>query len=283
MSKQINKFLAKILILSTFLVLVFNIWVNLINANSDINKTSKNNNSTTLNNNSTTFKSVNNNSLWKVWVAITTNIWIQFKKRWEIPATIYKEVFSISEIISNQNTANKELIWKNMIAIEEYKNILKTNIKQLINNSFDKPRTLNAFIDQLEYRYTIWIINAKKLTEQKSIFNQNMIAINWKIEALKAKIEKDFKENNAEESLENINQYLELKKQYYYSRTYIIYINHFLSEYNYLNKYNKLLLDTLINNKDALIKNAYVVIPDSWSSLLKKFDLIYYENQIKSK
>lgn len=283
MSKQINKFLAKILILSTFLVLVFNIWVNLINANSDINKTSKNNNSTTLNNNSTTFKSVNNNSLWKVWVAITTNIWIQFKKRWEIPATIYKEVFSINEIINNQNTANKELIWKNMIAIEEYKNILKTNIKQLINNSFDKPRTLNAFIDQLEYRYTIWIINAKKLTEQKSIFNQNMIAINWKIEALKAKIEKDFKENNAEESLENINQYLELKKQYYYSRTYIIYINHFLSEYNYLNKYNKLLLDTLINNKDALIKNAYVVIPDSWSSLLKKFDLIYYENQIKSK
>ena len=283
MSKQINKFLAKILILSTFLVLVFNIWVNLINANSDINKTSKNNNSTTLNNNSTTFKSVNNNSLWKVWVAITTNIWIQFKKRWEIPATIYKEVFSINEIINNQNTANKELIWKNMIAIEEYKNILKTNIKQLINNSFDKPRTLNAFIDQLEYRYTIWIINAKKLTEQKSIFNQNMIAINWKIEALKAKIEKDFKENNAEESLENINQYLELKKQYYYSRTYIIYINHFLSEYNYLNKYNKLLLDTLINNKDALIKNAYVVIPDSWSSLLKKFDLIYDENQIKSK
>ncbi len=181
MSKQINKFLAKILILSTFLVLVFNIWVNLINANSDINKTSKNNNSTTLNNNSTTFKSVNNNSLWKVWVAITTNIWIQFKKRWEIPATIYKEVFSISEIINNQNTANKELIWKNMIAIEEYKNILKTNIKQLINNSFDKPRTLNAFIDQLEYRYTIWIINAKKLTEQKSIFNQNMIAINWKL------------------------------------------------------------------------------------------------------
>jgi len=276
MSKQINKFLVKILTLSTFLVLVFNIWVNLINANSDINKT-------TQNTNSTNFKKANNNSFWKVWVAITTNIWIQFKKRWEIPATIYKDVFSISEIINNQNTANKELIWKNMIAIEEYKNILKTNVKQLINTSYDKPRTLDAFIDQLEYRYTLWINNAKKLTEQKSIFNKNMIATNWKIEALKIKIAKDFKENNAEESLENINSYLEFKKQYYYSRTYIIYINHFLSEYNYLNKYNKLLLDTLINNKDALIKNAYVVIPDSWSALLKKFDLIYDEKQIKNK
>jgi hypothetical protein len=84
-----------------------------------------------------------------------------------------------------------------------------------------------------------------------------------KIEILKKKIEKDFSDNNSKESLKNIDSYLELKKEYYYARTYIVYINHFLSEYNYLNKYNKLLLDTLINNKDALIKDAYVVIPDS--------------------
>jgi hypothetical protein len=40
-------------------------------------------------------------------------------------------------------------------------------------------------------------------------------------------------------------------------------------------------LDTLINNKDALIKDAYVVIPDSWTQLLKKFDLIYDEKTLK--
>jgi hypothetical protein len=90
-----------------------------------------------------------------------------------------------------------------------------------------------------------------------------MTSVNSEIELLKQKIENDFANNNSEGSLENIDKYLELKKEYYYSRTYIVYINHFLSEYNYLSNYNKVLLDTLINNKDALIKDSFVVIPDS--------------------
>jgi len=276
MSKEINKFLAKILLLSTFIVLVFNIWDNLINANSDTNKTVTNNE------NYSNFKWINNNSLWKTWVAITTNIWIQFKLRWEVPATIYKDIFSVSEVIKNQDSANEELIWTNMIAVEEYKNILKTNVKQLLDTSYDKPRILDAFIDQLEYRYTLWVQNIKTLSEQKSVFLNDMNSTNSKIELLKKKIERDFSENNAKESLANIDTYLELKKQYYYARTYIVYINHFLSEYNYLNNYNKLLLDTLINNKDALIKDSFVVIPDSWTALLKNFNLIYDENEYKN-
>lgn len=276
MSKQLIKFLAKILLLSAFIVLVFNIWVNLINANSVTNKTVKNTE------NHSNFKGINNNSLWKTWVAITTNIWIQYKQRWEIPATIYKDVFSVNEIIKNKNTANNELIWANMSAIEEYKNILKTNIKQLIDSSYDKPRILNAFIDQLEYRYTLGIKNVKTLNEQKSVFVNNMTKSNSDIEILKVKIWKDFSDNNSQESLNNINKYIELKKEYYYSKTYIVYINHFLSEYNYLNNYNKLLLDTLINNKDALVKDSFVVLPDSWTKLLKNFKLIYTEKEYKN-
>jgi hypothetical protein len=42
-----------------------------------------------------------------------------------------------------------------MQAIEEYANVLKTNIKQLLDSSYDKPRILNAFIEQLEFRYVI--------------------------------------------------------------------------------------------------------------------------------
>lgn len=275
MSKQINKFLAKVLLLSAFLVLVFNIWDNLINANWEVNKTVANSE------NYTTFKWINNSSLWKTWVAISTNIWIQYKQRWEVPATIYKDIFSVNEIINNQDSANNELIWANMISVEEYKNILKTNVKQLIDTSYDKPRILNAFIEQLEYRYTLAFENINTLNQQKTVFLNNMNSSNSKIETLKVKIEKDFIENNSKESLKNIDEYLELKKEYYYSKTYIVYINHFLNEYNYLNNYNKLLLDTLINNKDALIKNSFVVIPDSWTALLKNFNLIYTEEEYK--
>lgn len=275
MSKQIYKFLAKVLFLSAFLVIVFNIWVNLLNADSTIkDKEIKNTNSKN-------FKSVNSSSLWKIWVAITTNIGIKYTARWETPATIYKEIFSVSDIIKNQNTANNELIWINMVAVDEYKNILKTNVKQLIDSSYDKPRILNAFIEQLEYRYTLGLDNAKKLNKQKTVFLNNMNKVNEKISNLKKKIETDFKNNDSKESLKNIDNYLEFKKEYYYSKTYTVYINHFLAEYNYLNNYNKLLLDTLINNKNALIKDSFVVIPDSWTSLLKNFNLIYDESDYK--
>lgn len=275
MSKQFNNFLLKVFILSTFIVLAFNIWNNLINATETQEKNLE------VSSNSSTFQKVNNNSLWKTWVAIATNIWIKYKQREQTPATIYKDIFSINEIINNQDTINEELIWSNMLHIDEYKNILKTDVKQLLDSSYDKSRFLNAFIEQLEFRYVLWVKNFKKLSQQKSIFENDITSVNAKIALLKQKIEKDFKENNAKESLLNIDEYLKLKEKYNYSRTYIIYINHFLNEYNYLNSYNKLLIDTLINNKEALIKDAFVVIPDSWWELLKKFNLIYSEDEFK--
>jgi len=276
MSKQFIKFLLKILTLSIFIVLSFNIWVNLINANwvdwNIIKNTDNNSN----------FKKTNNNSFWKTWVAISTNIWIRYTQVWKIPATIYKEVFSINEIVTNKENANKELIWKNMQSVNEYKNVLKTDVKQLLNASYDKSSILNAFIEQLEYRFALWVENIKVLNNQKTVFLNNMNTSNANIESLKAKIESDFKNNNPEESVVNIEEYLKLKEEYYYSRTYIVYINHFLAEYNYLNNYNKVLLDTLINNKDALIKDAFVVIPDSSAWMLKKFNLLYTEEEYKN-
>jgi len=275
MSKQLKKFIVRTLLLSVFFVIVFNIWYNFLNANwvtkKDAIKVE----------NTTTFKKINNSSVWKTGVAISTNMWIRYTQRKENSATIYKDIFSISEILSNKETANRELIWSNMITLDEYRNILKTNVKQLLDSSYDKPRILNAFIEQLEFRYVLSAKNIKRLNEQKTVFLNNMDSSNKKIETLKIKIAKDFENNNSVWSLENINTYLKLKEEFYYSRTYIVYINHFLNEYVSLNNYNKKLLDTLINNKDALIKDAFVVIPDSWAELLKSFNLIYDENEIK--
>jgi hypothetical protein len=52
-----------------------------------------------------------------------------------------------------------------------------------------------------------------------------------KVNLVKSKIESDFQNDKAEESVENINNYVKYKNDYYYARTYIIYINHFLYEY----------------------------------------------------
>jgi hypothetical protein len=90
-----------------------------------------------------------------------------------------------------------------------------------------------------------------------------MNSANSQIEILKIKIENDFKNSDSKSSLENIDEYLKLKEEYYYAKTYIIYINHFLAQYNFLNNYSKDLASLLINNKDAIIKDAFVVITDT--------------------
>ncbi|MDD2871948.1 MAG: hypothetical protein PHS49_08240 [Candidatus Gracilibacteria bacterium] len=276
MSKQFNKFLIKILVLSTLMVLVFNVGDNILNADTiQVSTISKNDNNSN-------FKKLNPSTLGKTGVAITTNIGIRYKQRQEVPATIYKDIFSINEIIADRQLANKELVGVNMLTLQEYRSVLKTNIKQLLDTSYDKPKMFNALIEQLQYRYVMGAENMKTLSEQKAVFEKSMNDANTKIDALKQKIDTDFKSYNSTESLANINSYLDLKKEYYFARTYIVYINQFLSEYDYLNGYNKLLLDTLINNREAILKNATVVIPDSGTGLLKNFDLLFTEEEYKT-
>jgi hypothetical protein len=90
-----------------------------------------------------------------------------------------------------------------------------------------------------------------------------MSEANGEILSIKNKISVDFNANDAESSIENIDNYLIEKNKYYFARTYNIYINQFLREYQYLNGYNKNLLDVLINNKEAIIKDAYLIVPNN--------------------
>jgi hypothetical protein len=150
-----------------------------------------------------------------------------------------------------------------MIIVEEYKNILKTDIKSILDQSKNRAEILDALIEQFEFRYEKSVKQIISLNEQKAIFEREMNEANSQIEILKVKINTDYKKRDSVASKENITNYLEQKNKYNYARTYIIYINHFLSDYVSLNDYNKKLLDTLINNKDAIVKEAYVVIPSS--------------------
>jgi hypothetical protein len=103
----------------------------------------------------------------------------------------------------------------------------------------------------------------KVLMNDMSTLEREISNTNSQIEKLKSKINSDFLKNDSTASSENIEKYLELKSKYNYAVVYIVYINQFLTDYNRLNEYNKKLLDVLINNKEAIIKEAFVVIPDT--------------------
>jgi len=281
MTKNIKNVL-KIFILAFFIITIINIYNYLFNANinnsqNQIENVSNENSDESSNNNNSTYKNQKNSKLWITWVAISTNIGTSYSQIKYLPATIYKEIFSVNDLIKDKNN-NDELIWNNMIIIKEYLNILKTDIKSLIEASYDKSELLNAYIDQLEYRYQNWIENERLLNTQKEILINTMTNANSQIEIIKTKIEEDFKNSNAEASLENIEQYLDLKTQYNYAKTYIIYINQFIAQYDFLNTYTIDLADLLINNKEAIIKNAYIVTTDKTSiSDLADFNLIFEE------
>lgn len=276
MHKNTLKFILKTFVLSIVFVIVFNIWNNLINANS------KNIEWNTIENNNKNFKKVNSSWIWNVWIAITTNIWTSFKQTKEFPATIYQDIFSLSELTWSWSEAPNEIIWKNMLTINEYLNVVKIDIKQMINNSYDKEAILKAYVEQLEYRYTIWVKNQQKLVKQNNILINIMNNSESKIENLKQKISADFKKSDSSSSLENIESYVKLKKEFYLARIYSAYINQFLQQYSFLNNYAKNQATVLITNKDAIIKDAYVVIPTEWwIEALQEFNLIFTEDQMK--
>lgn len=265
----------KILILTSVFFMVINFFGYLINAN----ESQKEMNSAK---NIDTYVSKDIEVVADVGVALSTNVWTRYKEFKEIPIGIYKDVFSIWEIIANQNEVKDKLITQHMITLNEYLNVLKTDVRSLLSSSNDRAWVLNAFIAQLEYRYKIANNNLKELEAQRSELLWVIKNTDAELAKVKTKIEWDFGWFNANETLINIDLYLEIKEENTYARTYVVFINKYIAYYDGLNKYNRNLLDTLINNKDIIVKNSQVVIPNTWGQLLKELDILYTEDEWKN-
>jgi len=220
--------------------------------------------------------------LGKVSVALTTNIGIRFKERESLPVNSYLDVQEVGDDVGDKTVISGELISQNMITIKEYLNILRTDVLGLLDNAYNREVVLNEFINQLSLRYKNASTKLNKLQAQKTILEAVMTNRDASIESLKTKISTDFSKFDDDSTNENIEEYLVLKDDYIYARTYLIFINKFITQYAFLNEYNKQLLDTLINNKDALSKNSFVVIPDSGDDFLRELDLILDESEYKA-
>lgn len=229
-------------------------------------------------------KSAPRSKLAQVSVAISTNIGIRYKEREKTTSNWVFQwgVESIKDIVGNNIEMNKNILTHNMVFIQEYLNLLKTNVVSMLNASANRESTLNDFISQLEIRYKTSQSNIAKLNNYKTTLEWLMIDADNKTNTLKNKISTDFSTFKDIESGANISEYLDLKNDYVYARTYLIFVNKFLVQYDFLNNYNKKMLDTLINNKDALIKKSFIVIPDSGDSFLKELKLIFDEDVYKN-
>ena len=148
-----------------------------------------------------------------------------------------------------------------MIFIKDYFNFLKTDVKSIIDSSYDKSDMLQAYIDQIEVRYKLALSNEKELISKRDNFISQVQEYSTQLETLKQKISYDFQKNDSDKSLENIETYIELNKKISNAKIYGTYLNNFIQQYDVLNGYAKNIASVLIINKDAIIKDSYVVIP----------------------
>lgn len=233
--------------------------------------------------NATTYKSASSTDYGIIWVALSTRIWIAFQD-WlgqSRSASFYKEIASVWETPEEKKAIRSEMISKNMLIMQEYLNLSRTNIKTLLDSSSDRKSTLEWFISQLEMRYTNSALSLQSLEKQKAATLVYLWEVEAKIEAVKVDMETNFSQAQASNTLDNVDEYFSLRWEYTQAFTDIVFINQFIKQHAFLNNYNKWILDTLINNKDAIINQSYVVIPDSWDQYLRPLELIFDEAEIK--
>jgi len=230
-------------------------------------------------NNKDNFKNINNEIVASTWVALTTSLWTRHMEIVSTPATLYQDVMDINYILANKQTAKDKIVSVNMRATNEYLNVLKTDIKWLLDSSSDRASTLEFFIDQLKYRHNSSIDNVVNLKEQITLLKANITSSEAEIERIKAKMEKDFDNFDSGSTLENIDEYLKQREIYNYSYTYIVFINKFINQYTFLNRKTKLLVKSLEANKEALIKDVTVYIPDAGNGLLDDLNLLQNEKK----
>lgn len=274
MNNKNIKNILKIVTVFLSLILFYRISIFLVNANNSIKSENKN---------SSNYKSILVSDISKSGVAITTNIWTKYKKSSAINSAIYEEYFSIEEIKKNKKMAQDNLISNNLIAIKEYQALLRTDFKAYLNNSTDRKKTFEATYWQLSVRLNNWINTVKILAKQRELLTAEMDSIDNKLKSIKQKITVDYKKADWDAISKDIEEYLLLKNDYTFVRTYVVFINSFLNYYKVLNEYNSKLLNIFNSNKDAIIKWSYVVLPSGWTEILKDYWLLYTEDEYKAK
>lgn len=275
MNKKIFKNIFKVSIISIIIVIVYKIWIIFINANDNSKNVEKTNKSN--------FKVISSSDISKSWVAISTNIWIKYNQKKVITQAIYQEYFTIEELKKEKSNVENAIIARHMIETKEYYSLLKTDFKTMLQNSNDRKKTLEWIYWQLRIRYNNAVESIKTLEAQKKVLVEEFDKINNLIEATKTKISEDFRKTDTKAVNQDIDQILKLRQDYYYLRTYIVFINNFLAYYNVLNNYNLNLINVFSSNKDAIEKESYVVLPASGNEILKEYWLLYTEDEYKNK
>ncbi len=164
-----------------------------------------------------------------------------------------------------------------MIAMQEYMNVLQTDVNKLLDSSADRAGMLESFIDQLKYRGNATNAHIESLNAQRTELQSAINRSNAAIATLKTTLASAYEKFDSDQTETALAQYLEEKKTQTYATSYLVFLDKFVATNSALNAYNRKLLSTITTNKEALIKNVTITLPDSGNEFMKKLELLRNE------
>jgi disulfide oxidoreductase YuzD len=213
--------------------------------------------------------------------AISLNIGQRVKTPSSGPITLSDDAVTIAEILYNPEEGERRLIASNMLSMQSYLNILKTDILGMLEEAWDRAIVLDEHIELLKSYYTTTGERILLLSEQSRDLEAILSTSAQTVEWAKAAMETKYRAFEFDWVDTVINDYINAKNEENRAKVYLTYIQRFQRGYGILQGENKKILDTLINNRSALINKSIVVIPDSGTELLKKLNLLVTEAEYK--
>ena len=226
------------------------------------------------------FKSATSSELGNVWVAISTNVWIRFEQN-KNASSDQSSNMRLGTLSWDTLADREKILSVNILALKDYNNLMRTDVKELLSTSSNKSKALDSFISQLELRYKNGVQNGRALELQVAKLEADMEAALEKVAQHKDEMAAGLKAHDTDAITTAMDLYLIETNNYNIAQSNLMFAKYFVRKYLEFSVQNKVLLDTLINNKEALSNGSFIVIPDSGTDLLKSLNLIFDEDQIK--
>ncbi len=235
--------------------------------------------STNASSNDARFAQSNVTYLGNIATAMSLNIGQKVKQSANTPINLSNDIISIAEVLSNPGDGQKRLIGGNMLAISTYNNILKTDIIKMLDGATDRTITLDEYIALLKDYGNSTNDRLALLDEQITDLNAIIAKSATDTTAAKAGMQASYDGLDYTSVDATITSYTQAKQADIRARVYLVYLENFHQIYNTLQAENRKMLDTLVTNREALIKRSVITIPNSGSDILKQLNLIQTETQ----
>lgn len=225
------------------------------------------------------FQQADINYMGTIATAMSLSLWQKAIFIKNIGVSLSASTISIAEVLSNPLSGQQKLIGSNMLGVSSYANILSTDIPNLLDNAIDRKTALNEHISLLKSYYNRTLERLSLLNEQIADLRGIITTSATAISTSKWVMQRSYDWYDYSGVDKAIDTYIWAKNTDTRAQVYLVYLEKFKKSYTTLQIKNLKLIDTLVNNKDALIKRSTVVVPNSGSDIIKTLKLIQTESE----